>query len=407
MDKQGLLNKISFILQDLKGQHLKLTGNVDRIPEIELELFMANARYLLQHLEVLNKVNGNTIDVKARDEILKNILRQHNESINQNLPVEEPLTDPRLTIEAEADLKADCAAFVSGDTLKEFKSSVPFENKQGVFAPELERRAAMLAAQNAAEREVREREAASRLLTQQREQVLVQNLANSFLDAAEHKMEQGISAGFNTHIPVREVMAEHVQPQAKVIEMKLNYHTTADWSYAHRTAVQSPASDNVSEREAAFVPAPVADHEPAPVTDREPAPVAGQIASRPEERNTTGSYQPSLAGIIQGRPALQADSNFSSAADKGSGLFNTIDRLPVKDIRKAVGLNEHLLFIKTLFNGDPNAYDRTLTAIDSLKNSVQARDFINNQIAIEFNWETKKAVAELFKNIVSRKFSRN
>jgi hypothetical protein len=71
MDKQGLLNKISFILQDLKGQHLKLTGNAERIPEIELELFMANARYLVQHLEVLQKVNGNTFDVKARDEILK------------------------------------------------------------------------------------------------------------------------------------------------------------------------------------------------------------------------------------------------------------------------------------------------------------------------------------------------
>lgn len=467
MDKQGLLNKISFILQDLKGQHLKLTGNAERISEIELELFMANARYLVQHLEVLQKVNGNTFDVKARDEILKNILREHNDTTQALNVAVTPSPDPVLIKEAglaRAILNDFPFPKLDGDS--QIRSGVAFENKQGVFAPELERRAAMVAAQNAAEKEVRERELAYRLANSIRESDLIKTLNDTYksdVQSLNVKSDTASSLTSNenrTDLVNEQIIQNTVEDSNSFPEKnKSSDLLSSDNSHQNHDQVQAQSDDfktnepeprNYSDQGTSELnqqPKNLNDH--LSLHEGNGNTINAQSRNLETDRNSSfqglgnqnsGQVQAKIIDLnsgIQGHgqrlndfssfkgntePAMpqfdlnQADLNNAlpvknikdllAAQKTGPSLINRLDSLPVKDIRKAVGLNEHLLFIKTLFNGDPKAYDRSLTIIDSLKNSQQAHDFIT-QISDEFSWAAKPAVAELFKNIVNRKFSRH
>lgn len=58
MDQQEILRKIGGIMVELKDQHAYLEANGSSFNELELELFMANANFLADHIEILKKIHG-------------------------------------------------------------------------------------------------------------------------------------------------------------------------------------------------------------------------------------------------------------------------------------------------------------------------------------------------------------
>lgn len=57
MRQQEVFNKIGLILKELNDQYKYLETNPDDINSLELELFVANAHFLADHAEILNKLN--------------------------------------------------------------------------------------------------------------------------------------------------------------------------------------------------------------------------------------------------------------------------------------------------------------------------------------------------------------
>ena len=57
MRQQEVFNKIGVILKELNEQHKYLEANPDDMNGLELELFVANAHFLADHAEILNKIN--------------------------------------------------------------------------------------------------------------------------------------------------------------------------------------------------------------------------------------------------------------------------------------------------------------------------------------------------------------
>lgn len=58
MNQQEILKKIGAIITELKEQHTYLQANGDDFNHLELELFMANAHFLTDHIEILKKIYG-------------------------------------------------------------------------------------------------------------------------------------------------------------------------------------------------------------------------------------------------------------------------------------------------------------------------------------------------------------
>lgn len=57
MNQQEILKKIGGIIAELKDQHTYLEASGNSFNELELELFMANANFLTDHIEILKKIH--------------------------------------------------------------------------------------------------------------------------------------------------------------------------------------------------------------------------------------------------------------------------------------------------------------------------------------------------------------
>jgi hypothetical protein len=71
-----------------------------------------------------------------------------------------------------------------------------------------------------------------------------------------------------------------------------------------------------------------------------------------------------------------------------------------------IGLNDKLAFIKQLFNGDSQDYERVLSQISTTSSYDEAKDLIQNMIKPDYNnWAGKEIFEERFMQIVENKFN--
>jgi hypothetical protein len=85
MNKQQILKKIGEIIHDLDQQHQYLS-NINKINILELELFTANADFLIDHLEILKKIEANALLLNAEENLSQ--LKSVDKEIVDNVKVE-------------------------------------------------------------------------------------------------------------------------------------------------------------------------------------------------------------------------------------------------------------------------------------------------------------------------------
>ncbi len=78
-------------------------------------------------------------------------------------------------------------------------------------------------------------------------------------------------------------------------------------------------------------------------------------------------------------------------------------RIPVKDIKSSIGLNEKFLFINQLFKGDSVTYNAVVDRLNTSSSIGAAMDFIQS-LAESNNWETHSESAKSFIDIIERRF---
>lgn len=71
-----------------------------------------------------------------------------------------------------------------------------------------------------------------------------------------------------------------------------------------------------------------------------------------------------------------------------------------------VDLNNRLAFVKYLFNGNTEDYNRVISQLNTIDTEERSIAFINNMVKPEYdNWQGKEEYEERFLDLVSRKFS--
>ncbi|MEP6465504.1 MAG: hypothetical protein ABJB05_04330 [Parafilimonas sp.] len=86
-------------------------------------------------------------------------------------------------------------------------------------------------------------------------------------------------------------------------------------------------------------------------------------------------------------------------------VAHTIKDGPVKDLRKAIGINDQYLFINELFRGDQIMYDRSIKTINSFNIYGEAEFWIKRELKLKLAWNEKSETVELFDQLVKRRFS--
>lgn len=86
-------------------------------------------------------------------------------------------------------------------------------------------------------------------------------------------------------------------------------------------------------------------------------------------------------------------------------LVERLKETPVKDLRKAIGINDRFLFIHELFRGDENMYERCIKTINSFNIFAEAEYWITRELKVKLGWKEDTEAVQHFDQLVKRRFS--
>lgn len=78
---------------------------------------------------------------------------------------------------------------------------------------------------------------------------------------------------------------------------------------------------------------------------------------------------------------------------------------PVRDLRRAIGINDRFVFISELFRGDEVMYERSIKTINGFRIFPEAEYWIERELKVKLAWDETKDVTRHFYQMVKRRFS--
>jgi hypothetical protein len=86
-------------------------------------------------------------------------------------------------------------------------------------------------------------------------------------------------------------------------------------------------------------------------------------------------------------------------------LIEVLKETPVKDLRKAIGINDRFLFINDLFRGDESMYERSIKTINGFNIFPEAEYWINRELKVKLGWNVDDPAVIHFDQLIKRRFS--
>jgi hypothetical protein len=78
---------------------------------------------------------------------------------------------------------------------------------------------------------------------------------------------------------------------------------------------------------------------------------------------------------------------------------------PIKDLKKAIGINDRYVFINELFRGDEVMYERSLKTINGFRIFAEAEYWIERELKVKLGWEEHKETTRHFYQLIKRRFA--
>ena len=85
-------------------------------------------------------------------------------------------------------------------------------------------------------------------------------------------------------------------------------------------------------------------------------------------------------------------------------LSDMLTEAPVRDLKKAIGVNDRFLFINELFRGDEAMYERSIKTINNFSIYPEAQYWIERELKVKIGWKDSDIVKQ-FDQLVKRRFS--
>lgn len=78
---------------------------------------------------------------------------------------------------------------------------------------------------------------------------------------------------------------------------------------------------------------------------------------------------------------------------------------PVRDLRRAIGINDRAIFVTELFRGDEVMYERSIKTINGFRIFPEAEYWIERELKVKLAWDETKDCTRHFYQLVKRRFS--
>lgn len=119
----------------------------------------------------------------------------------------------------------------------------------------------------------------------------------------------------------------------------------------------------------------------------------------------TLAHQNKTAGEINEVMAAKSESLNERLKMQQAELGSVLQEAPVRDLKKAIGINDRFQFINELFRGDENMYERSIKTINAFSILPEAEYWIQRELKLKLTWDEKSETVKLFDQLIKRRFS--
>ncbi|OQP51350.1 hypothetical protein A4H97_27635 [Niastella yeongjuensis] len=213
------------------------------------------------------------------------------------------------------------------------------------------------------------------------------------------------------------------------------------YQQARQTAEEKPTPKVVNTPVAAVEPpvevqAPVVEETPVVVEEAPPVVVTpavvngndiyGSVEKNNNNNGTNGHHQeaqvengwkidplrevPTLAHqqVVKELNEVMATSQSSlneKLKEEVKEVAHVLNDAPVRDLRRAIGINDRFVFISELFRNDEVMYERSIKTINSFRILPEAQYWIERELKVKLGWDENKESTRHFYQLVKRRFS--
>jgi hypothetical protein len=152
-------------------------------------------------------------------------------------------------------------------------------------------------------------------------------------------------------------------------------------------------------------PAAVSNAVPAPARAKEPERGTwpfDPLAEKPTDRFTLSQKAREINDIIGGGNGSSLNEKLKSDIVE---LKSALNDTPVRDLRKAIGVNDRYVFINQLFRGDEVMYERSIKTINGFRILPEAEYWMERELKVKLGWDENREATRHFYQLVKRRFS--
>ena len=111
---------------------------------------------------------------------------------------------------------------------------------------------------------------------------------------------------------------------------------------------------------------------------------------------------------IENPLTLEEELKDTMAVDVVADLFENATKKSLNDKLQPdiqIGLNDRIAFVKNLFDGSQEDFNRVVSQLNSFKTEKEVKKFINKMVKPDYDWSDKEDIVARFMSIVERKFN--
>lgn len=128
--------------------------------------------------------------------------------------------------------------------------------------------------------------------------------------------------------------------------------------------------------------------------------------SRAVEPILASFIPPSAGATVMPNPAPEIDKKSLNDLHESllPEMYNRFQE-PIRDLKKAISINDRYQYINSLFGGDENAYDKSIKTINHFNIYSEAEYWIRRELSVKYGWEESDRLVQQFYDLVSRRFA--
>jgi hypothetical protein len=126
------------------------------------------------------------------------------------------------------------------------------------------------------------------------------------------------------------------------------------------------------------------------------------LAEKPTDRFTLSQKTREINDVIGSSGTSSLNEKLKSDIVE---LKSALNDTPVRDLRKAIGINDRYVFINQLFRGDEVMYERSLKTINGFRILPEAEYWMERELKVKLGWDENREATRHFYQLVKRRFS--